>query len=398
MPPLPSNVSNDYAARTPCKKHMMEYTGQATGSMRWSTYSDCEYRSLNYSCRYSHHIFNTKRILKLGNGIIRLNYGYGFERYGGYDDQKSGWDIKLDDKILCSDGQKTWDLPKSILFAELTQKITWKGAPEVQYEKKQSLCPDYQKGLCSRGSQCRFDHDLVDERRLQKLVRWPVDHIGTEGSYMTVECHNTGSSVRWKITLNPDAFEKLNKNDPIARTIPPRPFSREGSVLLDLIREMEKIVGIATSGDVPLSTARSLSLSSTSPMASVTSTNTHRSTSVSASNPKPTTVTIARAGNPGPNSQSSLTTRTTTLSPKTSVSFTSSPASKSSPMTRTSVPTGVPSINTAVTSSSSTSRPTPLSTTTRVVDPSNSDTFIRSQHILPIGSASSRVRLFCLTI
>jgi len=119
----------------------------------------------------------------------------------------------------------------------------------VSYEKKQSLCQAHQSGNCTFGSQCRLDHDLIDGKRLENLVRWGLDDSGTY-EYLTVECRNNPrGSVRWKITLKPDAFKALKADDPVAKTLPARLFSREGDDLLQVIREMEKIVGIDSSLD-----------------------------------------------------------------------------------------------------------------------------------------------------
>ncbi|THU85732.1 hypothetical protein K435DRAFT_685020 [Dendrothele bispora CBS 962.96] len=204
----------------------MLYNGVAQGSRRHRTYSHCEYTRSNY-CRYSHSIFNLKRILKLVSlpGVIRLNYGHGFERYGSYETTRSGWDRTLQ---ICSDGQEAnYNLPKAILLAEKNRSLTWVGAPEVQYEKKQSLCQSYQNDRCKYGPQCRFDHDLDDGNHLEKLARWVVDDFSTY-NYLTVECHRDlhegigprprNAGVHWKITLKPNAFKKFKANDPIAKT------------------------------------------------------------------------------------------------------------------------------------------------------------------------------------
>ncbi|KAF5385615.1 hypothetical protein D9757_006800 [Collybiopsis confluens] len=245
MPPLPSKVPDEYAQRTPCKKHTMIYTGTATGSMRWDTWSDCEYRSSSYTCRYSHDIFNAKRIFKLGHGVIRLNFGYGFERYGRHESDSDGWDIELNGVILCSDSETTFNLPKSILLAEMQSGLIWKNSPEHQYENKQSLCQAHQNGLCARGSSCHYDHDLIDGDRLRELVPASKDGFRRE-NFMTVECHNPPSGlVRWKIIMKPDAFKDIDKTSSVGRSIPPAPFSREGADLLQVVREIEAIVNPA---------------------------------------------------------------------------------------------------------------------------------------------------------
>lgn len=61
---------------------------------------------------------------------------------------------------------------------------------------------------------------------------------------LTVECNITNGRVLWKITMKPGAFETLPSTNPIAQTLPPRPFSYEDEDLLKVIRYMERVVGI----------------------------------------------------------------------------------------------------------------------------------------------------------
>lgn len=65
--------------------------------------------------------------------VVKLNYGYGFERYGAYDGWASGWEVEVNKRSLGSVGshQKTNDLPESLLLAESNLGIKAKGSPEV---------------------------------------------------------------------------------------------------------------------------------------------------------------------------------------------------------------------------------------------------------------------------
>ena len=117
---------------------------------------------------------------------------------------------------------------------------------QVKYGKVQSMCVHYQQSGCRRAN-CRYDHDLIDAKRIERLVRWaPMGTLDYE--FITVECRVTGGHIIWKIVLKPEAFANLSPTDPIAHTIPPRPFSYENEDLLKAIRHMESIVGV-TVGD-----------------------------------------------------------------------------------------------------------------------------------------------------
>ncbi|KAF8912256.1 hypothetical protein CPB84DRAFT_1841925 [Gymnopilus junonius] len=96
-------INEKYAARTACRDHSRINTRELRGSLRGMFYSDCEARR-NYGCKFSHTIFNTKRILKLGGAsqdfLIKLDYGYGFERYGAYEGWADGWEVTVNGKNL----------------------------------------------------------------------------------------------------------------------------------------------------------------------------------------------------------------------------------------------------------------------------------------------------------
>jgi hypothetical protein len=63
--------------------------------------------------------------------VVTLDYGYGFERYGAYEDCRSGWDVTLNGRKLLRWSDKTYDLPKSFLIAERELGIVAKGDPAV---------------------------------------------------------------------------------------------------------------------------------------------------------------------------------------------------------------------------------------------------------------------------
>ena len=65
---------------------------------------------------------------------MRLDYGYGFERYGSYENWSSGWDVIVNGRDLGSGGshEKTYDLPKSLLLAEKSVGMIAKGDPYVR--------------------------------------------------------------------------------------------------------------------------------------------------------------------------------------------------------------------------------------------------------------------------
>lgn len=125
----------------------------------------------------------------------------------------------------------------------------------MQYEKKQSLCVDHERrpGGCTRGAtQCRFDHDLVDSERIEKLVRSPLHSSlawHCDSDYLTVECRVISGVARWKIILKPDAGLK-NYKHPVAHGAPPLPTSHEGTSLLEVIQYMEGALGVTTNLNV----------------------------------------------------------------------------------------------------------------------------------------------------
>ncbi|KIJ65293.1 hypothetical protein HYDPIDRAFT_88995, partial [Hydnomerulius pinastri MD-312] len=221
-------------------------------SMSRSFLSACEAKHYTFNCKFSHTIFNAHRVIKLGGGNldfhVKLDYGYGFERYGAYEDWRSGWDVTVNGKVYASGGNhvKTYNLPKSLLWAESQMGLKHKGDPDVTYEKVQSLCKAHYQGSGCQRAGCRYDHDLMDAARTEKLARWCA--AGTDDyEYMTLECRATGGRIQWKITMKPDAFKQLRVTDPIARTIPARPFSLEDENLLDLVKRVEGMVGLVSS-------------------------------------------------------------------------------------------------------------------------------------------------------
>ncbi|KAF9224529.1 hypothetical protein BS17DRAFT_702542 [Gyrodon lividus] len=246
-------VNNDYAARTVCRNHGRICTKELRGSMRMVFCTGCDAKHDNFNCKFSHTIFNTSRVMKLGGGDqdfhVKLDYGYGFERYGAYDGWTSGWDVTANGHTHRSPGSrvKTYDFPKALLWAESQVGLTHKGDPDVTYDKVQSLCKSHYKGSGCQRADCRYDHDLMDAERIEKLARWKGR--GTdEYEYMTLECRATGGRILWKITMKSDAFKELRVTDPIARTIPARPFSLEDGNLLDLVKRVEGVVGLTVSG------------------------------------------------------------------------------------------------------------------------------------------------------
>lgn len=64
--------------------------------------------------------------------LVQLEYGHGFERYGSYECDGSGWDVKLDGEVV-SNGGRTPDLPKAVMLAERSQQLRRKGDPDVCY-------------------------------------------------------------------------------------------------------------------------------------------------------------------------------------------------------------------------------------------------------------------------
>lgn len=72
---------------------------------------------------------------------MKLDYGYGFERYGAYEGWSSGWEVTVNGKELHSGGshQKTYNLPKSLLLAEHRLGMIAKGDPDVRKPQMSNL-------------------------------------------------------------------------------------------------------------------------------------------------------------------------------------------------------------------------------------------------------------------
>ena len=102
----------------------------------------------------------------------------------------------------------------------------------------------YQHSRCSRAD-CRYDHDLIDAKRIEHLVRWPQNGMSPDHEYISVDCRSTAGRIRWKIVLKEAAFATLSPADPLTWSIPSRPYSYEDDDLLTVIRHMERIIGIA---------------------------------------------------------------------------------------------------------------------------------------------------------
>ncbi|ESK89670.1 hypothetical protein Moror_8588 [Moniliophthora roreri MCA 2997] len=187
----------------------------------------------------------------LGPTIVKLEYGHGFERYGMYDGDDSGWDVKVNGVDLAS-GKRYYNLPKSVLLAELNLGITSKGAPDRQYEKKQSMCMDRQKSSgCRRGVGCKYDHDIMDSKRLESLATTfsGGDPQFETRDFLTVECYISGmdgDAVIWKIVMKPDAFRGVKATDPLKPKIPTNQIVFDGNDLLDVLNRVEDFVGIKT--------------------------------------------------------------------------------------------------------------------------------------------------------
>ncbi|KAG8213606.1 hypothetical protein J3R82DRAFT_10284 [Butyriboletus roseoflavus] len=92
---------------------------------------------------------------------------------------------------------------------------------------------------------CKFDHDLVDSARIEKLARWAPGNTNDYDA-LTVECRVVEGRTTWKIILKEAVFAALKATEPIARRIPSRPYSYESAELLDVVRHMEQVVGLAT--------------------------------------------------------------------------------------------------------------------------------------------------------
>lgn len=67
---------------------------------------------------------------------------------------------------------------------------------------------------------------------------------------LAVECKVINGRVLWKIIVKPAAVAKAPFTDPVARTMPPRPFSYEDEDLLKVVRHMERVVGLVVSDPV----------------------------------------------------------------------------------------------------------------------------------------------------
>ncbi|KAJ7681354.1 hypothetical protein B0H17DRAFT_1231023 [Mycena rosella] len=250
MPAHPSKVSDAYAARTPCRKHYHVFPGEARGSMRHHTYSECEMTGPSgASCRYSHDIVNTRRIIALARGgtrptTVSLIYGCGFERYGSYENWRDGWDVSVDGHDVGHG--RGHDLPKFIMLAELKQGVATKGGSDPVYAKKQSMCLQHGSASgCPRGANCPYDHDLIDGKRIQGLAK----HNGVQGmtaedlNYLKVDCViGPSGDVLWRITMLPEGCKGLLAA--LQGAVPARPFTFEGAELLDVVRRMETLLQV----------------------------------------------------------------------------------------------------------------------------------------------------------
>ncbi|KAF8135819.1 hypothetical protein EV363DRAFT_1159509 [Boletus edulis] len=247
-------VSDEYAARTACRDHTLINTQPLRGSLRGQFYSLCQKKRFDGGCKYSHTIFNVNRVHKIGNRdgrksyVVHLDYGYGFERYGGYEGWYGGWEVRVPEGSGYPPSKnvghaRVYDLPKAFLLEEARTGLRAAGDTLTQYTKVQSLCrAHHDLNGCGR-QDCKFDHDLVDSARIQKLARWAP--WGTNDyDALTVECRVVEGQTTWKIALKEAAFAKLKATDPIAGCIPSRPYSYESVELLDVVRHMERVVGL----------------------------------------------------------------------------------------------------------------------------------------------------------
>jgi len=114
---------------------------------------------------------------------------------------------------------------------------------QPQYPKLQTLCPSDYRDLACRSANCRYDHNLVDSKRIEQLAcpQWAYSGMDMV-DYLSVECRVRDGRATWKITLKPAAFAKLQPGGQSARIVPPRPFSYEDEDLLNVIRHMEGVV------------------------------------------------------------------------------------------------------------------------------------------------------------
>ncbi|PPQ88966.1 hypothetical protein CVT25_005065 [Psilocybe cyanescens] len=106
-------------------------------------------------------------------------------------------------------------------------------------DKVQSICrSNNDHGFCKFKAECRYDHDLVDGRRLEQLVCWADEGMSPNRDYMTVECRvESDQEPIWKITMKPDAFAKLRHKSNRHGGV------YEGKDLLKFVRLIERAIG-----------------------------------------------------------------------------------------------------------------------------------------------------------
>jgi hypothetical protein len=145
----------------------------------------------------------------------------------------------------------------ALLFAEHKLKIKSKGDPHVRKPdmsilswrvllistnyspmnirlRMRKYTGHYDNSNCHRNN-CRYDHDIIDCTRIEKLARWTPRGM-SDYEYLTVECKATNGRIRWKIIIKPDALQDLKTINPIAQTIPSPPFEYEDDGLLTVIK------------------------------------------------------------------------------------------------------------------------------------------------------------------
>ncbi|KAF4618873.1 hypothetical protein D9613_009656 [Agrocybe pediades] len=246
-------ITKDQAAKTVCREHLKENTTPLRGSLRHNWYSQCEATSATrstWSCKFSHTVINIERITRLGKQAeeftVSLDYGYGFERYGSYEYCRSGWDVEVNGVKYRSGGSmmKVYNLPKSIMLAEGKLELP---AYSPSSGKIQAICKFFDSDRGCNRDDCKFDHNVIDTKRFENLVRWGAQEISPDYEYLSVECRTTGGKPTWKITMKPDAFKKLTDSDEMAKKLPPRPFSRQNENMFTLLKEMEGVMGITSS-------------------------------------------------------------------------------------------------------------------------------------------------------
>lgn len=155
-------VSDEYASRTACRDHTIINTQPLRGSLRGQFYSQCEKARFNYTCKYSHTVFNINRVHKIvstlwllflaqcgfstsqGNRdgrksyVVCLDYGHGFERYGCYEGWDSGWEVRDEFGYPPRSSQhgigqaRVHDLPKALLVKEARTGLKVAGDPLVR--------------------------------------------------------------------------------------------------------------------------------------------------------------------------------------------------------------------------------------------------------------------------